>query len=94
MECNLAATVDNYRITEAKVSFKSYRGCRSWKNGNIVMNWIKASGFDYFDKVDTSFTGTGVIRAKNGVGCLSVVPDQWYWMAFVSTRVNTTHCEI
>jgi hypothetical protein len=59
-----------------------------------MMRWVKASGFDYFDEIDATFTGTGVHRAKRAQGCLLAVPDQWYWMAFVSTRINTTHCHL
>lgn len=93
VEQNLASVTD-FRIVFATTSKDSIIGCRSNWNGNIVMNWFKASGFDYFDEIDSSFTGTGITRAKKGEGCLAAVPDQWYWMALVSTRFNSTHCEM
>lgn len=91
---NLAAEVTNYRVISAKVFRESFRGCKTGRDGYIIMNWFKASGFDYFDEIDSTFLGTGVIRAKKGQGCRSVTPNQWYWMAFVSTRISSTHCEM
>lgn len=93
-QLNSSQPATDVRIVFADTSKDRFKACHDGYDGALMMRWVKAGGFDYFDDVDLTWTGTGVNRAVRGQGCLLVVPDQWYWMAFVSTRTNTTHCHL
>lgn len=92
MELHLATPATDFKVTGVKW-FNSYmEPCQSGANGILNMHWLKATGFDYFDGIDSTWTGTGVIRSKRGEGCLLPKADTWYWIAYVSTRISTTEC--
>ena len=83
------------RVVYAETSEGQFVPCSSSWDGNILVRWIKASGFDFFDEEDPTFNGGGlVVRAKRGEGCLMAVPDQWYFHGFVATKFNSTHCHL
>jgi hypothetical protein len=90
----VAQPATDVRIIYADTSKDRFKICHNDYDGMIMMRWVRASGFDYFDSLDPTWTGTGVARAKRGEGCELPVADQWYWMGFVSTKTNTTHCHL
>ena len=68
--------------------------CPSHAVTTISARWIKVHNFSKIDALDTTWTATGALRRKRGEGCSAVSDNHWYWMGFISSRHNTTHCAI